>query len=93
MDQAEVTRRVRQAVAEFGELEFDQVDDSTPLIGPGSPVKSRTLVEILLSLEEFAEEELGAEFDWTSDSAMSQNRSMFRSVQALAEHLHALQAS
>jgi len=27
---------------------------------------------------------LGFEFDWTSDTAMSRNRSMFRTVSALA---------
>lgn len=93
MDQSEVTQRVQQVVAEVGKLNPDEVEESTRLIGPGSPVRSVAIVEIMLSLEEFAEEELGAEFDWTSDSAMSQNRSVFRSVQALAEHLHGLQAS
>jgi hypothetical protein len=38
---------------------------------------------LCLSLEEIAEE--GFEFDWTSKTAMSKSKSMFRSIESLAE--------
>jgi hypothetical protein len=84
--------RVRQSVAESGEMAMEEVTLETELIGPNSAVKSRALVEVLLDLEEFAEESLGAEFDWTSDAAMSQSRSIFRTIGTLAGHLHGLQS-
>ena len=60
-----------------------QVTDNTPLIGDGSVLDSMKLVELCLTLEDFAEEK-GFEFDWTSDQAMSRSRSMFRTAGSLA---------
>ena len=60
-----------------------QVTDDTPLIGDGSVLDSMKLVELCLTLEDFAEEK-GFEFDWTSDQAMSRSRSMFRTAGSLA---------
>jgi len=54
------------------------------LIGANSLLDSMKLVEVCLSLEDIAEEH-GFEFDWTSDSTMSKSRSMFRSIETLAE--------
>ena len=59
------------------------LDDATPLVGDHSVLDSMRLVELCLLLEDSAREH-GFEFDWTSDSAMSRSRSMFRSVGALA---------
>jgi hypothetical protein len=41
------------------------------------------LVELCLALEDKAAE-IGFEFDWTSDAAMSRSRSMFRTADSLA---------
>jgi hypothetical protein len=41
------------------------------------------LVELCLALEDMAAE-IGFEFDWTSDTAMSRSRSMFRTAGSLA---------
>ena len=60
-----------------------QVTDDTPLIGDGSVLDSMKLVELCLTLEDFAEEK-GFEFDWTSAQAMSRSRSMFRTAGSLA---------
>ena len=60
------------------------VDAGTALIGGDSTLDSMRLVELCLELEDKAAE-IGFEFDWTSDAAMSKSRSMFRSVQSLAE--------
>jgi acyl carrier protein len=59
------------------------VGDDTPLIGDKSLLDSMKLVELCLSLEDKATE-LGFEFDWTSDTAMSRSRGMFRTAGALA---------
>ena len=61
------------------------IDKDVPLFGDESALDSRSLVELLISLEEFMEEELGAKFDWTSDRAMSTSNSPFRTVTTLAE--------
>lgn len=58
--------------------------DEMQLIGGESLLDSMKLVEVCLALEDVAEQH-GFEFDWTSESAMSKSRSMFRSVNALAE--------
>jgi acyl carrier protein len=59
------------------------VADDTPLIGAESFLDSMKLVELCLVLEDMADE-LGFEFDWTSDTAMSKSRSMFRTAGSLA---------
>ena len=56
----------------------------TPIIGSNSPIDSMGLVQLCLSLEEKAEE-LGFEFDWTTESAMSRSRGMFRSIDSLSD--------
>ena len=59
------------------------VADETPLIGDDSLLDSMKLVELCLALEDRAAA-LGFDFDWTSDSAMSKSRSMFRTAGSLA---------
>jgi acyl carrier protein len=59
------------------------ISDETPLIGEGSLLDSMKLVELSLKLEDTAAD-LGFEFDWTSDVAMSRSRGMFRTAGALA---------
>lgn len=67
-----------------------QISKETPLIGDGSLLNSMKLVELCLALEDKASE-LGFEFDWTSDAAMSKSRSMFRTAGSLAsEFIHQL---
>ena len=63
-----------------------EVTEEMQLIGGESVLDSMKLVEVCLSLEDFADEH-GFEFDWTSEAAMSRSRSIFRSVAALAEEL------
>lgn len=61
-----------------------QVTTDTALIGDNRALDSMGLVELCLRLEDRATE-LGFEFDWTSEAAMSRSRGMFRSVGALQE--------
>lgn len=68
------------------------VNLDTPLIGDNRVLDSLGLVELCLRLEDRATD-LGFEFDWTSEDAMSRSRSMFRSVRALEEEFIRQQAT
>ena len=59
------------------------VTENTQLIGGESVLNSMKLVELCLSLEDKAAE-IGFEFDWTSEAAMSLSRSMFSTAGSLA---------
>ena len=62
----------------------EKLSEEMKLIGGESPLDSMKLVEVCLALEDLADE-YNFEFDWTSETAMSKSRSMFRSVATLAE--------
>lgn len=62
----------------------------TPLIGEGGSVKSRELVELLISIEDYMEEEFGVEFDWTSDSLMSHDSGILHNIDSLVGHVSRL---
>jgi acyl carrier protein len=79
---------VVEAVRSLIEDKSLPLDDATPLVGDQSVLDSMRLVELCLMLEDAAREH-GFEFDWTSDSAMSRSRSMFRSIGALANEFAA----
>ena len=76
-------RRIFAAIAGLVEDKTIAVVDDTALIGDGSVLDSMKLVELCLALEDIATE-LGFDFDWTSETAMSRSRSMFRTAGALA---------
>ena len=82
-----IVAKIIEFLCEFGELDPKNVNEDTRLVGEKAVVKSRTLVELLLAIEEYSEDELSVEFDWTSDSAMSADRSIFRTVGRLADHI------
>ena len=67
-------------------LEDDDVEltPDTPLIGGDTALDSMHLVSLCLRLEEISEEQ-GFEFDWTSETAMSQSRSLFRTIKSLSD--------
>ena len=72
-----------QEVYDNDNLEIE-VSENMPLIGGASALDSMKLVELCLALEDKALDS-GFEFDWTSETAMSKSRSMFRSIKTLAE--------
>lgn len=63
------------------------VNRETALIGEHGAMDSMSLVELCLRLEDRAVV-LGFEFDWTSETAMSQDRSMFRTVGSLQDEFN-----
>ena len=87
----EVEKFVREEVASLTNRDATAVGPETVLVGTNRIVDSADLVMLLLSAEEYTREKLGAVFDWTSDSAMSEARSVLRSVGSLARHLTDLQ--
>ena len=77
---------VRACVSEITDGEIEPTDEMN-LIGKDASMDSMKLVELCLALEDKAGE-LGFEFDWTSEAAMSRSRSLFRTVTSLAEEFH-----
>jgi len=82
-----------QEVSAISGLPLGKLSETTPLIGSGTVLNSRGLVELLVALEEFSEEKLQVHFDWTSDSAMSTNRSVYRTVASLADYIASIKPS
>jgi hypothetical protein len=87
----EATERfIREEVAALTGQPPETVSPDTVLVGTGRVVDSADLVMLLIAAEEYAKDDLGAMFDWTSDSAMSEARSVLRSVASLSKHLSEL---
>lgn len=81
---------LRNEVAVMTGQPAESVGPETVLVGAGRVIDSADLVMLLLAVEDYARDELGAHFDWTSDSAMSDARSVLRSIASLARHLSLL---
>jgi acyl carrier protein len=62
-----------------------KIDESASLIGESGLLDSQGLLQLLLVLEEYAETQLHATFDWTSDAAFSSKNSPLRTVGTLAD--------
>lgn len=60
----------------------EAVDRDDPLMGGNAPIDSVALVEICVRLEDLASE-LGFDFDWTSENALSRSSSIFRTAGTL----------
>lgn len=80
----ETTREIKNS--DDSDLEII-IEASTPLVGSNSALDSMALVQLCLSLEDKASD-FGFNFDWTSDSAMSKSKGIYRSVDALAEEFY-----
>lgn len=89
----DVERFIRDEIASMTSMAPESITAETVLVGNGRVVDSADLVMLLLSVEDFARDRLGATFDWTSDSAMSEARSVLRNVGTLARHVTELQSA
>ncbi len=87
---AAVRAFIREELASITSEPGDSCGTQSVLVGSDSGIKSRQLVELLLALEEYADDEMGVEFDWTTDAAMSDVRGFLRSIESLAAHLASL---
>lgn len=79
----EIINFLTEKLREEGNIDIE-VTEKSALIGDGGVIDSMGIVELCLFLEDKAQL-LGFEFDWTSDSAMSNSRSMFGSIESLSE--------
>ena len=66
------------------------INSELKLLGDESSVKSRDLVEILLIIEDYLDENHDVEFDWTSSNAMSSASSNFRTLGSLYDYIDSL---
>lgn len=78
-----VKNEVFNQISQLLENKSLTVTDDMPLIGSDSVLDSMKLVELCLALEDKAAD-MGFDFDWTSDAAMSRSHSMFRTAGSLA---------
>lgn len=69
-------------VGQVAQFKPGKVSLDTQLMSGDNPVDSVTLVEICVRLEDLALD-LGFDFDWMSEDAMSRSRSIFRSFGTL----------
>lgn len=66
-----------------------EITEETPLWGREGSFSSLMLVELMLALEDFCAEN-NLRFVWTNDAAMSERRSIYRSVGSLTDFLLSL---
>ena len=90
MNKKQVSAHIFQILSEVADMNVDDIKETSQLIGQSAIIKSRELIEFLVAVEEYADEQLDVEFDWTSDSAMSEMRSIFRTVGSLTDHVYGL---
>lgn len=81
---------IADEVANLTGIARDSINAETPLVGSGRVLDSADLVVLLLAVEDLMRDRLGISWDWTSDSAMSEARSVLRTVGSLASHLSGL---
>jgi acyl carrier protein len=87
----EVETFIRGELATLINRDVATINADTVLIGQNRVLDSADLVVLLLAVEDFAKDKLKVDWDWTSDSAMSEARSVLRTVGSLARHLTELQ--
>ena len=76
-------KRILNIIKEESESR-QQISLKSNLIGRNAVIDSKGLVGVCLSLEDLSNE-LGFEFDWTSENAISKKFSMFRTAGTLIE--------
>lgn len=86
----EIEEFVKDEVAQLTGQSAETLAADTVLVGTGRVLDSADLVMLLLSVEDFARDKMNSYFDWSSDSAMSEARSVLRSIGSLSRHLSEL---
>ncbi len=86
MDRREAVELVRVCLKqlELVGLDVQGVNEETRLIGGNSPLDSIALVSLIMELEQQIDERFDVTTTLTDDQAMSEKRSPFRTVGALA---------
>lgn len=66
------------------EVNVDGLTPDSQLIGSSAILDSMKLVELCLELEDLSEQ-YNFDFDWSSETAMSKNRSIFKNLATLID--------
>lgn len=89
-DAVEFLRRTTAEILErSGECAIPAMTESTRILGNGGILSSLMLVELMLAVEDYCTAN-GRLFSWTDDSAMSENRSVYRTIGTLADFILSL---
>lgn len=93
MDRADVVSFLCESVAKIlednGSGQHSVISEDTQLFGREGVLASLMLVELMLAVEDYCTEQ-GRIFAWTDDAAMSERRSVYRSIGSLADAILAL---
>ena len=84
MEKSLVKKKIINLIDGLLEGNSEEITGDMELVGGNTMLDSMKLVEVCLELEDLAEEN-GFEFDWTSETAMSKSRGMFRTIDALTD--------
>lgn len=88
----DLTPKIFEIIASLSEVPGTTITAESSLIGEGRVLDSIKLVELCVELEDLASDH-GFDFDWTSETAMSRSRSMFRTAGSLATEFATQQAA
>ncbi len=80
---------IEEFIQELG-IDKSLINEDLQLLGDESKIKSRDLVEILLIIEDYLDENHEIEFDWSSSNAMSDASSNYRNLGTLINHIKSL---
>lgn len=87
----QVIEVIAEAVADLNEeLQYDslkQIKDDTPLFGGDEGIDSLSLVRLVLDIEQRVDKRFNKVVSLADDRAMSQRRSPYRNVGALADFI------
>lgn len=96
INRREVVKIVQEAIIEFNELQVSPTkkilfDEDTKLYGAGGNLSSIELVTFIVELEYKLEEQLGLSESLTSEKAMSQKNSPFRTIGTIVDYICSLE--
>lgn len=86
-------KKLENEILEFlSDLDLDssKTNKEVKLIGEDANIKSRDLVEILLIVEDYLDENYDIEFDWSSSNAMSNASSNYRTLTSLLNYVQTI---
>ena len=81
----QVTQFIQAELGSITQRPADEFAPETALIGAERAIKSTELIELLLALEDYVENNTGKEFDWAADADEAENgQGMLSTIGTLA---------
>jgi acyl carrier protein len=77
----------RDALERDGGAQSSELSEEAALVGSGAVVDSLGLVQIISDVEDTMSDEYGRPIDLTDERALSQERSPFRTVGTMVDHI------